>query len=229
MVALFAQLFALGAARDLWLPNLPRCWQSCFANTGDGCSSSECESRAPLRWHLAHCTDNYQVSARRRRTAVRIFVAPSLAPCRDAMPTTDRWTWPLDPSSCCAPPPVHAYAAAADGDDTGSQSTTTTRTQKTSTARTATAESTFSTTSSTLSTRATSTEAPPRPITEPSLPSLMLLPTATLAAGSQRTGNSAGGGGSRGSPFDAPSSSNRSRAPGALLVLGALAILCLRV
>jgi hypothetical protein len=122
-----------------------------------------------------------------------------------------------------------AYAAAADGDDTGSQSTTTTRTQKTSTARTATAESTFSTTSSTLSTRATSTEAPPRPITEPSLPSLMLLPTATLAAGSQRTGNSAGGGGSRGSPFDAPSSSNRSRAPGALLVLGALAILCLRV
>jgi hypothetical protein len=110
MVVLFAQLFALGAARDLWLPSLPRCWQSCFANTGDGCSSSSCESHAPPPQHTAHrCTDSSQASARRRRTAARTSAAPCLAPCRDAMPTTGRWIWPWGPSSCCAPPSVHAY------------------------------------------------------------------------------------------------------------------------
>jgi cobalamin biosynthesis Mg chelatase CobN len=129
-----------------------------------------------------------------------------------------------------------AYAAASEADDQDSSSprasASTTRNQKTSTAGDATAESTSTKTTSTRSRRATSTSTsapastPPRPTIEPSLPSLMLLPTSTLAAGSRGTGNSVGG---NGSPFDSPGSPSPSMAPGALLVLGALAILYLRI
>ncbi|KAH7414015.1 hypothetical protein DE146DRAFT_750191 [Phaeosphaeria sp. MPI-PUGE-AT-0046c] len=43
LLVLFTHLFALTAAhRDWWLKGLPKCWQSCFADTEDGCSSSSC-------------------------------------------------------------------------------------------------------------------------------------------------------------------------------------------
>jgi hypothetical protein len=109
LVVLFAQLFALSAARDLWLQSLPRCWQSCFSNTGDGCSSSSCELFYPPRRHVAHCTDGSQASARHQQTATHTSAAPCLAPCRDAMRTTARWIWPSGPSSCYVPASVVAY------------------------------------------------------------------------------------------------------------------------
>jgi hypothetical protein len=109
LVVLFAQLFALSAARDLWLQSLPRCWQSCFSNTGDGCSSSSCESLYPPRRHVAHCTDGSQASARRQQTATHTSAAPCLAPCRDAMRTTARCIWPSGPSSYYVPASVVAY------------------------------------------------------------------------------------------------------------------------
>ncbi|KAF2023180.1 hypothetical protein EK21DRAFT_119007 [Setomelanomma holmii] len=44
LLALLAQLFTGSVAghRDWWLQTLPKCWQSCFANTEDGCASSSC-------------------------------------------------------------------------------------------------------------------------------------------------------------------------------------------
>lgn len=45
LLVLLAHLFALTAAhRDWWLKSLPTCWQSCFADTEDGCSSSSCKT-----------------------------------------------------------------------------------------------------------------------------------------------------------------------------------------
>jgi len=41
-------LFALqvaGRGSDVWLRALPNCWQRCFANTEDGCTSSSCRLR----------------------------------------------------------------------------------------------------------------------------------------------------------------------------------------
>jgi hypothetical protein len=30
-----------------WFQTLPKCWQSCFQTTEDGCSSSKCEPHPP--------------------------------------------------------------------------------------------------------------------------------------------------------------------------------------
>jgi hypothetical protein len=76
----------------------------------------------------------------------------------------------------------------------------------------------------------TSTETPASAPTslspEPSLPSLMLLPASTSAPTSQRAGGSVGG---SGSPFDASTGARQSTAPGALLALGAFALLYMRM
>ncbi|EAT77605.2 hypothetical protein SNOG_15062 [Parastagonospora nodorum SN15] len=44
LLLIFAmQVAARGS--DVWLGALPNCWQRCFANTEDGCSSSSCKAR----------------------------------------------------------------------------------------------------------------------------------------------------------------------------------------
>lgn len=81
LLVLLANLFALTTAhRDWWLKGLPKCWQSCFADTEDGCSSSSCKTNCVFQARRLGADCKSQASAIPPTTAPPTSPAPCLAP-----------------------------------------------------------------------------------------------------------------------------------------------------
>ncbi|OAK94346.1 hypothetical protein IQ06DRAFT_382054 [Phaeosphaeriaceae sp. SRC1lsM3a] len=257
LLVLLANLFALTTAhRDWWLKGLPKCWQSCFADTEDGCSSSSC---------ICNTSDDSP------------SYLPSAVSCAVNKCAADDWALelvlgPLDllcrGIQCPIPKEVMDNAYAAASDDTSSETPspppapkpTSKKPAHTSSAGddapqlTSTVRSTLTKTTtdnnghtlqvivpialgpsgivtgsmstSTLSGRATTTGAPSSAITSP--PAATSLPELSLLPSSTPPPSSNGGAaGGNGSPFDVSAAASLSVASAWLSGLGALAILCL--